>query len=296
MLESTSDIHAPAPNARRQSEFNRVTRRLLRNKSATAGLILFALLAAMAIFAPWIMPYPYEATDLMNAYAGPSSQHLFGTDELGRDVLSRIIYGSRYSLSIGLLSVALGTAIGVFLGALAGYFGGWADNGIMRFLDMIQAIPGLLLAIAVSAALGPGFMNSVLALSIGVIPMSVRLLRGSILSIRTQEYLEAATSINCSTSRIITRHVLPNSFSPLLVSSTMGIGNTILAAAALSFIGLGVQPPTPEWGAMLSAGRNYIRDSPHIVIFPGIFIMLTVLALNMFGDALRDALDPKLKK
>ena len=211
-------------------------------------------------------------------------------------MLSRIIYGSRYSLSIGLLSVALGTAIGVFLGALAGYFGGWADNGIMRFLDMIQAIPGLLLAIAVSAALGPGFMNSVLALSIGVIPMSVRLLRGSILSIRTQEYLEAATSINCSTSRIITRHVLPNSFSPLLVSSTMGIGNTILAAAALSFIGLGVQPPTPEWGAMLSAGRNYIRDSPHIVIFPGIFIMLTVLALNMFGDALRDALDPKLKK
>lgn len=296
MLESTSDIHAPAPNARRQSEFNRVTRRLLRNKSATAGLILFTLLAAMALFAPWIMPYPYEATDLMNAYAGPSSQHLFGTDELGRDVLSRIIYGSRYSLSIGLLSVALGTAIGVFLGALAGYFGGWADNGIMRFLDMIQAIPGLLLAIAVSAALGPGFMNSVLALSIGVIPMSVRLLRGSILSIRTQEYLEAATSINCSTSRIITRHVLPNSFSPLLVSSTMGIGNTILAAAALSFIGLGVQPPTPEWGAMLSAGRNYIRDSPHIVIFPGIFIMLTVLALNMFGDALRDALDPKLKK
>lgn len=296
MLESTADIHAPAPKARRQSEFNRVTRRLLRNKSATAGLILFTLLAAMALFAPWIMPYPYEATDLMNAYAGPSSQHLFGTDELGRDVLSRIIYGSRYSLSIGLLSVALGTAIGVFLGALAGYFGGWADNGIMRFLDMIQAIPGLLLAIAVSAALGPGFMNSVLALSIGVIPMSVRLLRGSILSIRTQEYLEAATSINCSTSRIITRHVLPNSFSPLLVSSTMGIGNTILAAAALSFIGLGVQPPTPEWGAMLSAGRNYIRDSPHIVIFPGIFIMLTVLALNMFGDALRDALDPKLKK
>lgn len=283
-------------NIKRQSQFSVVVRRLSKNPSAVIGITVFAFLVIMAILAPLIAPYPYEKQDLFHTRSAPSAEHWFGTDELGRDVFSRIVWGSRFSLSIGVLAVAVGMSIGMVFGALAGYFGGWVDNLIMRLVDVLQSIPGILLAIVVSVVLGPGFFNSVLALSIGGIPMGVRLLRASILGIRSQEYLEAATSINASTTRIIVRHVFPNSFSPMLVSATMGIGNTIMAAAMLSFIGLGVQPPTPEWGAMISGGRTLIRSCPWMVTFPGIFIMLTVLALNMFGDGLRDALDPKLKK
>jgi peptide/nickel transport system permease protein len=181
-------------------------------------------------------------------------------------------------------------------GALAGYFGSLVDDSIMRLIDVLQSIPGILLAIAISVVLGPGFLNSMFALSVGCIPMACRLMRAAILHIRHQEYLEAATSINASTPRIILRHVLPNSFAPVLVSATMMIGNIIMGAAMLSFIGLGVQPPIPEWGSMIAGGRSLIRACPWMVTFPGIFLMLTVLALNMFGDGLRDALDPKLKK
>jgi peptide/nickel transport system permease protein len=219
-----------------------------------------------------------------------------GTDELGRDVFSRIVWGSRFSLGIGVMAVLVGTAIGMLFGATAGYFGGVVDDVIMRLMDVLQSIPGILLVITISVVLGPGFVNTLLALSIGGIPMSCRLTRAAVLGVRHQEYLEAATSINASTPRIILRHVLPNSFAPVLVSSTMSIGNVIMMAAMLSFIGLGVQPPTPEWGAMISGGRSLIRTCPWMVTFPGIFIMLTVLALNMFGDGLRDVLDPKLKK
>jgi peptide/nickel transport system permease protein len=181
-------------------------------------------------------------------------------------------------------------------GSVAAYYGGWRDNLIMRLTDLLQAIPGVLLAMAISVVLGPGFFNTVLALAVGGIPMSIRLMRAGILGIRHQEYLEAATSINARTPRIILRHVFPNSFSPLLVSATMSIGNTIMAAAMLSFLGLGVQPPMPEWGAMIAGGRSLFRACPWMVIFPGVFIMITVLALNMMGDGLRDVLDPKLKK
>jgi peptide/nickel transport system permease protein len=184
----------------------------------------------------------------------------------------------------------------MLFGAFAGYFGGVVDDIIMRLVDILQSIPGILLAITISVVLGPGLFNTLLALSVGGLPMSCRLLRASIMGIRHQEYLEAATSINASTARIILRHVIPNSFSPLLVSSTMSIGNVIMMGAMLSFIGLGVQPPTPEWGSMIAGGRSLIRTCPWMVTFPGIFIMLTVLALNLFGDGLRDALDPKLKK
>jgi peptide/nickel transport system permease protein len=284
------------PRIKRQSEFAIVARRLSKNPLAVISFFVAVFLVLMAIFAPLIAPYPYDKQDLMHTRAAPSAQHFFGTDELGRDVFSRVIWGSRYSLSIGILAVLLGTVVGMFLGAIAGYFGGLSDDIIMRFIDILQSIPGILLAITVSVVLGPGFFNSMLALSIGGIPMGVRLTRASILNIRSQEYLEAATSINASTPRIITHHVLPNSFSPLLVSSTMSIGNVIMAAAMLSFIGLGIQPPTPEWGSMIAGGRNLIRTCPWMVTFPGIFIMLTVLALNLFGDGLRDALDPKLKK
>jgi peptide/nickel transport system permease protein len=284
-----------APKIKKHSELAVVARRLSKNPMAVVSFFVTVFLVLTAIFAPLIAPYPYDKQDLMHTRTSPSMQHLFGTDELGRDVFSRVIWGSRYSLSIGILAVLLGTVIGLFLGAIAGYFGGFADDIVMRFMDILQSIPGILLAITISVVLGPGFFNTLLALSIGGIAMGCRLTRASILNIRTQEYLEAATSINASTPRIITRHVLPNSFSPLLVSSTMSIGNVIMAAAMLSFIGLGIQPPTPEWGSMIAGGRSLIRSCPWMVTFPGIFIMLTVLALNLFGDGLRDALDPKLK-
>jgi peptide/nickel transport system permease protein len=271
-------------------------RRLTKDPTALIGLILFSLLVLMAIFAPLLQRHPYAMMDISHARQGPSWQYWFGTDELGRDIFSRIVMGSRFSLSIGVLAVAVGAAIGMVFGALAGYFGGWRDNLVMRLTDVLQSIPGILLAISVSVVLGPGYVNSMLALAVGNIPMSVRLTRAGILGIRHQEYLEAATSINARTPRIIFRHVMPNSFSPLLVSATMSIGNTIMMGAMLSFIGLGVQPPMPEWGSMIAAGRELLRACPWIVIFPGIFIMLAVLALNMLGDGLRDVLDPKLKK
>jgi peptide/nickel transport system permease protein len=295
-MHSAAVAEGRATKIKRQSEFVVVLRRLFRNPLATTGFVVLVLLAAMAILAPLIAPYPYDEQDLFNTRAAPSWEHLFGTDELGRDVLSRIIWGSRFSLSIGVLAVAVGTSIGMVFGSLAGFFGGVVDDIIMRLIDVFQSIPGILLTIALSVVLGPGFFNSMLALSVGGIPMACRLMRAAILRIRHEEYLEAATSINASTPRIILRHVLPNSFSPVLVSATMMIGHIIMGSAMLSFIGLGVQPPMPEWGSMIAGGRSLIRSCPWMVTFPGVFIMLTVLALNLFGDGLRDALDPKLKK
>ena len=277
------------------SPFMLTFQRLCHNRVAVVGMIITALLVLMAIFADYLMPYPYDKADFMATFAKPSREHLFGTDDLGRDILSRLIYGSRYSLRIGILSVSGAMVGGIVLGSIAGYFGGWVDNLIMRCLDVFQAIPGMVLSIAVSAVLGPGFGNCILALTISMIPSFSRMMRASILNVRKMEYLEAASSINCSSFRIIWRHVLPNSLSPLIVQATMSVATAILIAAGLSFIGLGVQPPDPEWGAMLSSGRAYIRDYPHLVLFPGITIMIAVLSLNMFGDGLRDALDPKLK-
>ena len=281
---------------KRQSELVVVARRLAKNPSAVVGFIVALSLTLMAIFAPLIAPYPYDKQDLYNTRAAPSAEHIFGTDELGRDIFSRIVYGSRFSLSIGFLAVLFSSSIGMVLGAIAGYFGGIVDDIIMRLIDLIQSIPGILLAITISVVLGPGFFNTLLALGFGMITMACRLTRAAVLGVRHQEYLEAATSINASTPRIILRHIIPNSFAPVLVSATMSIGNVIMAAAMLSFIGLGVQPPMPEWGSMIAGGRSLIRSCPWMVTFPGIFIMLAVLALNLFGDGLRDALDPKLKK
>lgn len=269
--------------------------RLKRNRLAMVGLFIILLMCILAVLAPYISPYPYEEANFKNRLATPSAEHWFGTDELGRDIFSRLLYGSRYSLRIGLISVAISAAGGILFGAVAGYYGGAVDNLIMRLLDVLQAIPGIILAIAISAALGPGLTNSVIALSISSIPGYARMTRASILNVRKMEYLEAATSINCGSGRIILKHVLPNALSPLIVQATMGIAGTIMGAAMLSFIGLGVQPPLPEWGAMLSAGRSYLRDYPHLCIFPGLMIMMAVLSLNMLGDGLRDALDPKLK-
>jgi len=280
---------------KKTSLFMTTFKRLSRNKLAVAGMIITILLVLMAVFAPRIMPYDYDKANFLNVLAKPNKDFVFGTDDLGRDILSRMIYGSRYSLQIGFYSVGAACVFGIILGAIAGYFGGWVGDVIMRILDIFQAIPGMVMAIAISAVLGPGFGKCILALMISMIPSFARMMRASILNVRKMEYLEAATSINCSSFRIIRRHVLPNAMSPIIVQATMSVPMSILIAATLSYVGLGVQPPVPEWGAMLSAGRGYIRDYPHLVIFPGLIIMITVLSLNVFGDGLRDALDPKLK-
>lgn len=280
-----------------ESQILAVIKRMSKNKASMTGLIILCILILIALLAPWIMPYSYTKIDMVNKFATPSFKHLFGCDELGRDILSRLIYGSRYSLILGLGSVALSVVFGLVLGSLAGFFGGTVDVIIMRFLDIFSSIPGMLMAVVISAVLGSGFGNCILAISVSTMPQYVRLLRAQIMSIRNMEYLEASSTLqNCSKFRIIVKHVLPNSLSSLIVTATMGVASSILMAAGLSYVGLGVQPPNPEWGAMLSGARSYLRDYPHMVVFPGIVLAVTVLSLNMLGDGLRDALDPKLKK
>lgn len=280
---------------KKHSEFLDIMHRLSKNKIAMIGLIIIIIEILLAIAAKWIVPYDWNAIDVVNAKQAPSLQHLFGTDELGRDIFSRIIYGARFSLSIGIFGTLITTVIGTIIGAIVGYFGGTFDNIIMRILDVIQSIPPILFNIVIAAALGSGFMNTLIALAVGGIPGAARLVRGSVMSIRKMEYLESADSINCGKLRTIFVHVLPNAISPSIVACTMNVANLILTAASLSFIGLGVQAPTPEWGAMLSASRNFIRDCPYMVLIPGLAIAITVLALNLLGDGLRDAMDPKLK-
>lgn len=280
---------------RKNSEFLDIMHRLSKNKIAMIGLIIIIIEILLAVAAKWIVPYEWDAIDVINAKQAPSLQHLFGTDELGRDIFSRIIYGARFSLSIGIFGTLITTVIGTIIGAIVGYYGGTLDNIIMRILDIIQSIPPILFNIVIAAALGSGFMNTLIALAVGGIPGAARLVRGSVMSIRKMEYLESADSINCGKLRTIFVHVLPNAISPSIVACTMNVANLILTAASLSFIGLGVQAPTPEWGAMLSASRNFIRDCPYMVLIPGLAIAITVLALNLLGDGLRDAMDPKLK-
>ena len=287
---------AAARVGRKEGIVIQTIRRLRTNSTAMFGLIVLALLILLSVFAPVIAPYHYTEMDMLQLNAAPSLKRLFGTDSLGRDILSRLIYGGRYSIFLGFSASVLSMAAAIVLGSLAGYFGGWVDNVVLRICDVVQAIPGILLSIVISAVLGPGFFNTILALAIGGIPSGIRLTRAQILSVRSEEYLEAAASVNCSSMRIMFRHILPNILSPLIVGFTMGIGNTIMLASSLSFIGLGVQPPAPEWGAMLSAGRDFIRNYPWQIIFPGIFVFVTVLSINLFGDGLRDALDPKMKK
>lgn len=281
--------------AKKNSELARVLRQLMKNRMAVIGLIIVIIEFVLAFLAPWIIPYDYTKMDMTACFATPSLQHFFGCDDMGRDIFSRILYGGRYSISMGLLATMLAAVCGMAIGAIAGYFGGWVDNLIMRVLDIVQAIPSMLLMIVIAAVLGPGYINTIIAMGFGSIPGYARMLRAQMLKERTNEYIEAATSINCSTFRIIFHHLLPNCLSPIIVQATMGVGQTITLCAGLSFIGLGIQPPTPEWGAMLSAARTFMRSSPHLVIFPGLAIAVTVLALNLMGDGLRDALDPKLK-
>lgn len=269
--------------------------RFRKNKMAMFGLIVLILLILCAIFADFIAPYGYDDQNLDIAIQGPSREHLFGTDNFGRDIFSRIIYGSRISLQVGLLAVGVAIVVGGIFGAVAAFYGKAVDSVIMRLMDVLLAIPGMLLAIAIAATLGPGFGNMMIAIAIGNVPGYARVVRAAVLTVKEQEYIEAAQSIGANDIRVIFRHILPNAMAPIIVQATLGVAGSILSCATLSFLGLGITPPIPEWGAMLSAARQYLRDAWYMATFPGLFIMLTVYALNVVGDGLRDAIDPRLK-
>ena len=271
-------------------------KRLLKNFAFTAGLILTVLLVLAALAAPLLAPYDPNVQDTMRRLEAPSNQHLLGLDDLGRDVLSRVIFGARVSLRVGFSVVLLAALTGVTLGAISGYFGGVVDVLVMRLCDILLAFPGILLAIALVAVLGPSLNNVIIALAIIGWVGYARLVRGQVLKVREMEYVTAAKALGAKSPRVILRHVLPNVINPVIVMATLGLAGAILSEAALSFLGLGVQPPTPSWGAMLTAGRRYLGLANHLAIFPGAAIMLAVMGLNFLGDGLIDALDPKYRK
>jgi len=278
-----------------RSNSSEVWRRLRKNKVAVASMIVLLIVVLVAIFAPILAPHSYEEMYSSRSLEGPSKEFPLGTDRIGRCVLSRLIYGSRQSLQMGIFAVTGATIIGIFLGALAGYYGGVVDTLLMRFLDIFQGIPMFLLTVTLAAVLGPSLRNAIIAIGISLIPDNARLIRASILTVRDKEYIEAAKSIDAGTSRIIIKHILPNAIAPMIVEYTMSMGFAVLSGSMLSFIGLGVQPPIPEWGGMIADARNFLRAEPQLALYPGICVMITVLAFNMLGDGLRDALDPRLK-
>ena len=271
-------------------------KRIVRNKAALVGLTIVMLIVICAIFPNKIAPYGYDDQNYQDKFISPCLMHPMGTDNFGRDILSRVIYGCRISIQIGLVSVGISTVVGGLLGMLAAFYGGILDNLIMRFLDILLAVPNILLAIAIVASLGPGLLNLMIAVGIGSVPQYARVARASILSIKEQEFVEAARAVGSGDLRLIFRQLLPNAAAPIIVQATLGVAGAILSAAGLSFLGLGIQPPIPEWGSMLSSGRQYIREYWWVVTFPGLTIMVVILALNLFGDGLRDALDPRLKR
>ncbi len=277
------------------SQFREVFRRVAKRKTAMLGLIIVILFLILGLFAPLIAPNNPLEHSLQHMLAKPSIDHPLGRDELGRCILSRIIYGARISLMIGLIVISIGILIGVPLGIISAYYGGKTDFIIQRFIDTMLTFPGILLALLLIAMLGVGLQNVMIAVGISTIPIYARLSRSSVLSIMGRQYIEAARSIGASDSRIILHHILPNSLSPIIVQSTLHMATAILWAAGLGFLGLGVSPPTPEWGAMLNGGRQYIRVAYHVATFPGMMIFITVLGFNLLGDGLRDALDPRLK-
>ncbi len=280
---------------KKSSALGEFFRRATKSFSSRLGVFLLLFIILACLIGPFFSPYGVNDVDLFNMYAGPSKEHILGCDSMGRDMLTRLMYGGRYSLALGICASLFGAAVGVIIGSIGGYFGGMTETIIMRFMDVWSALPGTMLCILVSNAMGSGFFATVIALTVGGIPGTVRMIRGQILSERSKEYIEAAQSINCSSATIMFKHLLPNVIQPVIVTTTMGIGSTMIMAASLSYIGLGIQPPNPEWGAMLTEGRSYIRTYPHLLMVPGIAIALTVFAINLMGDGVRDALDPKLR-
>lgn len=282
---------------KKRSQWGEVWRRLKRNKMALLGLGIIVGIIGIALFADIIANYDNVVIkqNLADRLQPPSAKYILGTDEFGRDIFARLIHGARVSLKVGVVAVSFSIAIGGTLGAFAGFYGGKLDNVIMRIMDIFLAVPSILLAIAIVSALGPNLFNLMIAISISSIPSYARIVRASVLSIRDQEYIEAAKAIGASDMRIIFRHIIPNSLAPVIVQGTLGVAGAILSTAGLSFIGLGIQPPAPEWGSMLSGGRQYLRYAWWVTTFPGVAIMITILSLNLLGDGLRDALDPRLK-
>jgi peptide/nickel transport system permease protein len=269
--------------------------RLRRNRGAMIGLGILVLLGIMAVFAPILAPDEPNAMTPVDALQSPSAQYPMGTDQFGRDILSRIIFGARLSLQVGFIAVGIASAIGITLGMIAGYYGRWIDGAIGIFIDIMLAFPGILLALAIVAVLGPNLINLMVAVGISSVPTYARLIRGAVLSARELTYVEAARVVGAGDGTIMFRHIMPNVIAPAIVLSTLGIGGAILIGAAISFLGLGAKPPTAEWGAMLSSGRNFLQQAWWITLFPGVAIMITVLSINLLGDGLRDALDPRLR-
>lgn len=276
-----------------ESNLKRMWEALVQNKAAVVGMVVIILLVLIAVFGRWIMPYDPNYGDMSVNKQTPSAAHWFGTDEQGRDIFSRIIDGTRVSLSVGIEAVAFALVIGTVLGAVAGYKGGKIDTIIMRLMDIMMSIPDILLAITLMAALGRGIEKAVIAIGLVTIPEYARIVRGSIMSIKDSEYVQAAKVIGNNDFTIIFKHILPNVLSPIIVRATLGISTAILNIAALGFLGLGVQPPNAEWGDMLGRARSFIFEAPYMLIFPGVAITITVLAFNLLGDGLRDAFDPK---
>jgi peptide/nickel transport system permease protein len=268
---------------------------LKKNKTAVLGLLLIASLLLVALIGPWISPYNPLSPEPINRLKAPSWAHPLGTDSLGRDILSRIFYGSRISIVIGLIAVSISLVPGTILGLLAGFYGRKIDESIMRIMDIMLAFPAILLAIFITAILGPSLLNTMIAVGIVYIPHYARIVRSSVLSLKEQLFVQAVRSLGGSNLRIIALHVFPNTVPPIIVYATLGMGTAVLQAAALGFLGLGAQPPTPEWGAMLSEGRQYIQNAPHVAAFPGVAIFTLVLGFNLLGDGLRDILDPSLR-
>lgn len=297
MSNASANVENGQVAVKKKSQVADVWRRLCRNKTAVLGLVIVCLLVLTAIFSPIVFDYDTQVTkaDFGNALQAPSAAHPFGTDEMGRDILIRVMYGTSISLSIGVVTVIVALAIGLVLGSAAGYFGGKVDMVIMRIMDVFLAIPGTLLAICIVASLGNSIPNLVIAQAVSAVPTFSRVVRGAVMTVRDAEYIEAARAVGAKDATIIFRDVLPNSLAPIIVQTTLQVASVILSIAGLSFIGLGIPAPTPEWGAMLSSARAYIRDYSYMCLFPGLAIMTTILSLNLLGDGLRDALDPRLR-
>ena len=281
---------------KKKSQLSEIWRRYKKNKAAMVGFVILIFILSIAVFADIIVPYE-KCIEQVGAdrLQGPSLEHFFGTDDVGRDLFARVIHGSRYSLLIGVSTSLMALVVGAVLGASAGYFGGMVDNIICRITDVVMCVPPILLSLAVVAALGSKLRNLIIAITVSCIPGNIRLIRSVVLTAAEQDYVEAARSYGASHARIIFKYVLPNAMGPIIVNTTMAISDMILSAAGLSFIGMGIQPPSPEWGALLSNAQKYMFTSPYMLLFPGVFILLASLSFNLVGDGLTDALNPKLK-
>ncbi len=272
---------------------NRALRRLRRRPLALLGAFVIVFFVVLAVFAPLLAPYDPTATDFLAVRQAPSADYRLGTDDVGRDVLSRVIFGARASLLAGVISVVIAMLMGVPLGLVSGFYGGFVDELIMRFTDALLSFPFLILAVALAAALGPSLQNAMIAIGIASAPTFIRLTRGQVLAVKAEDYVQAARALGTGDARILTRHILPNSFTPLLIQATLTIAQAIIAESSLSFLGLGVQPPTPSWGGMLNTAKGFMAQAPWMAVWPGLSIFVTVLAFNLFGDGLRDALEPR---